>query len=246
MYSRILEPRGGGAIHLTLEGYNSNITFEVDSRCRRAQIEAYAEVNSGPTVEAIDRLALRESSEGVELVLPAEATGGTMISSFGGTSVMNISSGVVVSGGTIAIGRGDADMMINGKRIQVRGGKTYINGKLVEGDDNGAAAGDPPAVIHLRAILPPGSSAKGKSYNGDVHSVGVTQVRLKSYNGDVRALGVGEESKLKSYNGNIAVGAVGDARPQVWAETYNGDISVLDDNVRLRPKTYNGDVLYPR
>lgn len=251
MYSRILEARSAGATHLDLEGYDSNIEVVVDSGCRRAQVEAYADVNFGSTVEEIDKLALREAGGSVELHLPESAGGGMMmVSSFGsGYSSVQIGSvgrGMTVVGGTVYTGGGDGDVVVNGQRIQVRGGKTYVNGVLVDGADDGAPIGDPPATIHLRATLPPGSTLRAKSYNGNVRSDGVGRVNLKTYNGNVRATGLTEDSKVKSYNGTVTVGSDGEARPAVMAETYNGDIQVLDDNVRVRPKTYNGDVRYPR
>lgn len=244
-YSRILEPRASGPIEVNLEGYESNIDFVVDDGCRKAQIEVYADVNSGPTVELIDKLTLKESSGEVSLKLPESAGGGsTIVTSFGGTFTsvgsMSISRGRSVISGI----SGDADMTVNGQRIQIRGGKTYVNGKLVDGD--GEAGGDPPATVHLRAILPPGSIANGRSYNGDITATDVPKVRLRTYNGHLRATGLQEDSRLKSYNGNVAVGSASGRRPVVEAETYNGNIRALDDDLRLRPSTYNGNVLYPR
>ncbi len=251
MYSRILEPRAAGPIEVTLEGYESNIEFVVDDGCRKAQIEVYTDASSGPTVELIDKLSLRESSGEVSLKLPEEANGGgnvTMVTSYGrGSSFSSMSvGGMVISGGNIiSAGRGNADVTINGKRIQVRDGKTYVNGVLVDGIDDGSPAGDPPSVVHLRAILPTGSVADGKTYNGDISATDVPKVRLKTYNGNAKATGLREDSRVKSYNGNITAGAMPGTRPVVDAETYNGDIRALDNNMRLRPSAYNGRVKYP-
>lgn len=251
MYSRILEARAAGAVHVDLEGYDSDITVVVDDGCRRAQVEAYADVNSGSTVEEIDKLSLRESGGSVELHLPESASGGTMVmNSFsdGGYSSVQIGSvgrGMSVIGNQVFTGGGDSDMVVNGQRIQVRGGKTYVNGVPVDGGP-AQPVGDPPATIHLRATVPPGSTVRVKTYNGNILSTGAGQVDLKSYNGNIYATGLSEDSKVKTYNGDISVGATPGSRPEVKAETYNGDIRVLDDDIRVRPKTYNGDVRHPR
>jgi hypothetical protein len=152
---------------------------------------------------------------------------------------------VSIVGNNVFTGGGDTDMMVNGQRIQVRNGKTYVNGEPV-GGGTAQPVGDPPATIHLRAVLPPGSTVRAKSYNGHITTTDVGHVQLKSYNGSIRATGLTEDSKVKTYNGDVTVGAVTGYRPEVKAETYNGDIRVLDDDIRVRPKTYNGDVRYPR
>lgn len=248
MYSRTLEARSSGPIEVSLEGHQSNIEFVVDNGCSRARVEAYTDVSSGPTVELIDSLSLSEGRDGVSLTLPEEAGGGMVVTSYGNNfSSMSIGGGVVVSGGNIiSTGRGSTDVTVNGQRIQIRGDKTYINGRLVDGNNDDSPAGDPPSVVHLRAVLPAGSVANGKTYNGNVTADNVGKVRLKTYNGNVRAVGLTEDSTLKSYNGDIIVGAASGSRPVVDADTYNGDIRALDDNLRLRPSTYNGDVRYPR
>jgi hypothetical protein len=253
MYSRIIEARQGGPVEIDLKGHNCNVDVTVDPNCANARVELYTDATTGPTPELIDKLRLDESRGTVRLHLPEEAGGGSVqINSFGRgySSVMvNSGGGIFVGGdahGVIMTGGGNADMTVNGQRIQVRGGKTYINGILADGAGNGAPAGDPPSVIHIRVTVPAGSTARVETYNGHVRSVGASAVWIKTYNGNVRATGLTTDSRIKSYNGNLAVGAGDGARPAVVAETYNGNIQALDDDVRLRPKTYNGDVPYPR
>jgi hypothetical protein len=244
MYSRILEAQQTGPVGIDLEGYNSNIEITANPNCGAATVELCTDASSGPTVELIDKLRLTEHSGTVQLHLPAEAGGAVQINSFGRVQV-NSGSGTFIAGNVVMTGR-SADVTVNGQRIQVRGGQTYVNGVLVNGQGNGSDPGDPPSVIHIRATVPAGSTARVKTYNGNIDTIDLPGVRLKSYNGDVHATGLARDSRLKSYNGNLTVGAAAGARPAVEAETYSGDIRVLDDDVRLRPKTYNGKVRYPR
>jgi hypothetical protein len=258
MYSRILEPRAAGPTRLDLKGYSSNIEVIADNDCRRAQIEVYTAASSGPTIKLIDELSLRESGSDVQLHLPEAAGGGniTMVSG-GGFSSVNVGGMVISGGGSIVqTGRGgqtfvstaggDADMMVNGQRIQIRNGKTYVNGVEASGGGDAGDPGEPMAIVHIRATVPAGSTVGAEAYDGDISANGVSQVRLKTYNGNIQATGLVADSWIKSYNGDVVVGAAAGQRPEVGVETYNGDIRVLDDDVRLRPKTYNGDVRYPR
>jgi hypothetical protein len=252
MYSRTLEARHTGSVEIDLEGYDANIEITADPNCQRATVELYTDASTGTTVEAIDKLRLTETGRTVQLRLPEEAGGGVQVNSFGGGSYSSVSigrgnRGIVIggSGGVIMTG-GNADMNVNGQRIQVRGGRTYVNGVLVNGAGPGLDPGEPARPIHIRATVPAGSTGRAKTYNGSIATVDLPAVRLTSYNGNVQATGVTTDSRLKSYNGSLTVGARSGARPAVQAETYNGDIRALDDDVRLRPKTYNGQVRYPR
>lgn len=253
MYSRTLEARQSGPTTVDLFGYDSNIEITADPGCRRASIEVYTEASSGSTVEQIDALRLDESGGTVALHLPESASGGMQINNFSGGSFSSIqvggsNRGIVMSGGgMVTIGGGDADMTVNGQRIKVRGGRTWVNGVEVTqgGAGGGEAPSDPPMPIHFRVLVPVGSGAIARTYNTNIRVADAAWAQLKTYNGDIRAVGLSDESRLKTYNGTITVGAADGAHPAVKAETYNGDIKVLDDNVRLRPKTYNGDVKYP-
>lgn len=256
MYSRTLEPRQSGPTTVDLFGYDSNIEITVDPGCRRASIEAWTEASSGSTVKLIDDLRLDEINGKVSLQLPESSGGGTTVINSGGGmfisgnnySSVQVGRNISMSGGGMVMtGGGDADMMVNGQQIKVRGGRTWVNGvEVTQSGAGGEAPSDPPMPIHFRVLLPVGSAAIARTYNTDIRVVDAAWVQLKTYNGNIRAVGISDESKLKTYNGDITVGAADGAKPTVRAETYNGDIKVLDDNVRLRPKTYNGDVKYPR
>lgn len=249
-YSRTLEARQSGAVQLVLDGYNSEIEVTCDPFAQRATVEVYTAASSGSTIESIDGLSLRESGGQVELLLPEGAGGGQTVVSSG--DVIVTGSGVVMSGGGSMVSsfsggrRGRSRVVVNGTEIIAEGGRTWVNGQEVtdKAGKSGPAA-DPPSPVHLRAVVPAGSSVRLRSYNGCLTSTGVTRVDMKSYNGDIRATGLTEDSTTKSYNGDIAVGALPGFRPQVRAETYNGDIRVLDDDIRVRPKTHNGDIRYP-
>lgn len=250
MHKRTFEATSDGAAHVDLRGHESTIEIAADPACKTAYVEVYTEANSGSSVEAIDALPDVRGND-LQVHLP-EGVGG------GGS--------VVVSDGDIFVGRnsvrvqgrgfssfmsgvgGDSDMTVNGQRIQIRNGRTWVNGVEVtnQGGGSGGPAGDPPMPIHFRAVVPYGSSAKAKTYNGRIATDGVSVVNLQSYNGSVVAKGIAGESRIKTYNGDVTVGAAQGQRPEVRVETYNGDIRVLDDNLRLRPKTYNGDIRYPR
>jgi hypothetical protein len=249
MYTRTFEATSAGEAYVDLYGYDSNIEVVADSSCRRAYVEVYTAASSGSSVETIDALPNVRGNE-LQVHLPKGAGGGGSVVVSGGS--------VVIGGGSVSFsGRGftsmmsgvsgDSDMVVNGQRIQVRGGRTWVNGVEVT-DQGGKAgpAGDPPMPIHFRAVVPYGSTTKAETYNGDIATTDVGEVHLKSYNGDVKATGLAATSKIKTYNGNVTVGAASGLRPEVRAETYNGDIRALDDDIRLRPKTYNGDVRYPR
>lgn len=234
MYTRTFEASATGEATVDLYGYESNIEIIADPSCSRAYVEVSTDANSGPSVEAIDALPdVRGNHLRVHLPKTAGGSGGVTIVSGGYSSSM------------ISVG-GNADMYVNGQHVQVRGGRTYVNGQDVTAAGAGSAGGDPAMPIHFRAVVPYGSSAQAETYNGNIVTTDVATVQLKTYNGDVRATGLAGESKVKTYNGNVSVGAAADTRPEVRAETYNGDITALDDDVRLRPKTYNGDVRYPR
>lgn len=234
MYSRTFEATSGGEAAVDLYGYDSNIEISAEEDCFQAYVEVYTEASSGPSVEAIDALPdVRGNNLRVHLPKGTGGGGVTIVSGGGFTSSM------------ISVG-GSADMMVNGQRIQVRNGRTYVNGQEVGAGSSGASGGDPALPIHFRAVVPYGSRAEAETYNGDITALDVAAVRLKTYNGNVKATGLAAESKVKTYSGNIAVGAASGLRPEVRAETYNGDITALDDDIRLRPKTYNGDVRYPR
>ncbi len=192
--------------------------------------------------------ALRPEDEGdyFTLHLPKGEGGGSVsINSVGGMSFT--SSGDIVMtgrGGLISTGGGDADMMVNGQRIQFRGGRTYVNGVATDGGNAGPVT-DPPSPVAFRAVLPVGSALVADTYNGNVTSHSVGKVRIKTYIGDIEATGLSRDSETQSYNGDITVGSDRQAKPTVSATTYNGDIRLLDEDMRARPQTRNGRVRYP-
>jgi hypothetical protein len=249
MYTRTFEATSSGEASVDLYGYDSNIEVVADPSCRKAYVEVYTEANSGSSVETIDALPGVRGND-LRVHLPKGAGGGGVI----------VSGGVVIGGGSVSFssgrggfssvmssGGGDSDMVVNGNRIVTRGGRTWVNDvEITDKGKGGGPDGGPPMPIHMRAVVPYGSTAKAETYNGDIRTENVGQVHLKSYNGNVEATGLAVESKIKTYNGDVTVGAADGLRPEVRAETYNGDIWALDDDIRLRPKTYNGDVKYPR
>lgn len=249
MTTKTFQPRQSGPITVDLAGYNANITAVSEPGITHAQIELVTAATSGPTVDMLDNVRPNDEGDYFTLHLPKTETGGavTQINSFGGSSI--VSSGDVVMTGRggssfISTGGGDADMMVNGQRIQVRGGRTYVNGKPVDGGDTGPVT-DPPMPVAFRAFLPPGSKLIADTYNGDVTSRGVGRVRVKTYNGDVEATGLSADSEVQSYNGDVTVGSDRQSRPTVHATTYNGDVRLLDEDMRARPRTRNGRVRYP-
>ncbi len=251
MYSRTFEATSNGEASVDLYGYGSNIEIVADPACRMARVEVYTEASSGPSVDVIDALpGIRGNDLRVHLPEGAGSSGGMMVAGSGNV--------VISSGGDVAFqgrgfssfmsgGGGDSDMNVNGNRIRIRGGRTWVNGvEITDQGGGGEPAGDPPMPIHFRAVVPYGSAAVAETYNGDISVADVSQVALKSYSGDIKATGLAAESTVQTYSGDITIGAVGNLRPEVRAETYSGDIRVLDDNIRVRPKTYSGGVRYPR
>jgi hypothetical protein len=228
---------------LDLSGYNSDIEVVSHAGISHASVDLITDATSGPTVDVLNSLRPRESGDLFELHLPkgADSGGSVQVNSFGGSSF----SSVTVGGGMVMTGGGNADMMVNGQRIQVRGGRTYVNGVEVGTNAGSGSAQDPPMPIRFRAELPPGSTLMADTYNGDVISTGVGRVHIKTYNGDVRATGVDADSGVESYNGDLTVGSTGQGRPTVSATTYNGDVRLLDEDMRVRPRTRNGNVIYP-
>jgi hypothetical protein len=247
MYTRTFEATHGGEVTLNLYGHDSHIEVEARADCLRARVEVYTEASSGPSVELIEALPAPDG-DSLRIHLPKGSGGGMTVVS--GGSVVFGSNSIQVNGGDFTSSMvgvsGDASMIVSGQRIEVRGGRTFVNGKEVTETDEGGKPVEPATPIHFRAVVPYGSRVRAETYNSNVVVTDVASVHLKSYNGNLRATGVAEESKLKTYNGDITVGAQRGLRPEVRAETYNGDITALDDDIRLRPKTYNGDVRYPR
>lgn len=248
MTTRTFQPRQAGPITVDLSGYSSNIDVVSDSTIGHARVELHTEAGSGPTIEMLDALKPADEGDYFTLHLPKDAGGGSVqINSFGG-SIVQSSGNVVMSSGRggsfISTGGGDTDMMVNGQRIQVRGGRTYVNGVPVDGGAAGPVT-DPPRPVHIRAFLPPGSKLVADTYNGNVNAKDVARVRIKTYNGDASATGLAADSEVQSYNGDVTVGSDGTGRPTVHATTYNGDVRLLDEDMRARPQTRNGRVRYP-
>ncbi|MFI5895651.1 hypothetical protein ACIA5D_36705 [Actinoplanes sp. NPDC051513] len=245
MTTKTFTPRQSGPIAVDLSGYNSNIEAATDPGLTSARIELVTAANSGPTIEMLENLSADDEGDYYTLHLPKNETAGSVIVGSGNVVVggSNFSS-ISVGGGMVMTGGGDADMYVNCQRIQVRGGRTYVNGVAVDGGQGGDVT-DPPMPVHIRAFLPPGSSLIANTYNGDVASRDVASVRAKSYNGDVTATGLASDSEAESYNGDVTVGSAGLGRPTVHASTYNGDVRLLDENMRARPQTRNGRVRYP-
>jgi hypothetical protein len=190
VYSRTLEAQQPGPMDIDLEGYNSNIDVTAEDFCTRARVELYTDVSSGPTVELIDKLHLTEYTGTVKLHLPEEAGGGSV-------QINNFSGGGMFVGASVVVTGGNADMVVNGQRIQVRGGQTYVNGLPIDGAATGKKPGDPPSIIHIRATVPAGSTGRVKTYNGNVITVDLPGVRLTSYNGNVKATGLTQDSRLQ-------------------------------------------------
>ncbi len=265
MTTRTLRASTPGPVVLDLYGYGSNITVTTDPNLTHAEVDLVTEATSGSTITAIESLRLDESGNRVTLRLPDDVAGGGTTIVSGGSVV--IGNGGSVFGGDVVIGRGvsmvnqfgrggqsiistgggDADINVGGQRIQVRGGRTYINGKLADGQggSDAPAPTDPPMPVHIVARLPRGSALVAETYNGHVQSSDVTQVRIKTYNGRVTATGLERDSSVKTYNGSVRVAAARaeGVRPIVKVKTYNGGITAVGD-VRLQPSTYNGHVSY--
>jgi hypothetical protein len=259
--TRTFEPRHRGPITVDLYGYNSNMEVVSDKSITQAAIHLITEARNGPTIDMIDALRPRDTGDFYELRLPKNgpgmggnsitiSDGDVQVNSFGGVFASNVT-GMVMTGrsGFVSTGGGDVDMHVGGKHIQVRGGQTFINGRLAttEGEENLAPSDikDGPAPVHFRVELPPGSTLVGETYNGNITSTDVGKVQAETYNGDVRATGLAGDSQLRTYNGNITVGSDRVSRPTVTVKTYNGDITLLDEDMRVRPQTRNGNVRYP-
>jgi hypothetical protein len=252
MYTRTFEATSNGEASVDLYGYDSDIEVVADPSCRKAYVEVYTQADSGSSVEAIDALPETRGND-LRVRLPESAgRGGSVIVSDGDIVIGNSGSMSFTSGrwgftSMMSGVGGDSDMVVNGNRIQVRGGRTWFNGVEVTAEGGqGGPAGDPPMPIHFRAVVPYGSYAKAETYSGNITTSNVPGVKLKTYKGDVTAIGLAQESWVETYKGDVTVGAVAGQRPQVYAETYKGNITALDDDVRLRPKTYKGEVRYPR
>lgn len=246
-YTRTLTARQAGPIQLILSGYSCDIEVTATASQSRAEVDVYTSASSGPTIELIEKLALRERSGEVGLKLPEEG-GITGVVISGNGSIIQAGGGIVVGRGirmatSSSAGGSYSSVHVNGQHIEVRNGRTFINGRDVTGTTGPAP--EPMAEIHLRARVPEGSSVDLQTYNGSLTTLAVGQVELETYNGSIRATGLVGGSRLETYNGHITVGAAPGSRPAVKAQTYNGDITVLDDDVRLRPSTYNGQVRYP-
>jgi hypothetical protein len=249
MTVRTFQPRSAGPITVDLAGYNANIDVVTDPTVDRARVELHTTAASGPTIDMLDKLRPQDEGDYFTLHLPKSAGGGVQINNFGGRSVISTGGSVTMTSGRggsfISTGGGDTDMVVNGQRIQVRGGRTFVNGVPVNGGVAAGTVSEGPAPVHIRAVLPPGSKLIADTYNGNVTSTGVTRVRIKTYNGDATATGLADDSEVQSYNGEVTVGSTGGGRPTVHATTYNGDVRLLDEDMRARPQTRNGRVRYP-
>lgn len=247
MTIRTFQPRATGPVTVDLAGYNANIDVVTDPTVDRARVELHTTAASGPTIDMLDKLRPQDEGDYFTLHLPKSAGGGVQITNFGGGSVISTGGSVTMTSGRggsfISTGGGDTDMVVNGQRIQVRGGRTFVNGVSV--DPAAGPVTEGPAPVHIRAVLPPGSKLIADTYNGNVSSVGVARVRIKTYNGDASATGLADDSEVQSYNGDVTVGSAGTGRPTVHATTYNGDVRLLDEYMRARPQTRNGRVRYP-
>lgn len=245
-YKRFLEASTAGPVQLVLRGHNASIEVRMDPRVWRVTVQAYTDGGSQETIRVIDELALREHGGTVGLTLPkaAEADGGqgSVIASVGGIVIGNNTTMIQSFGGG-----GYSSVYANGQHIETRNGRTYINGADVTDTiaKTNAAGGGPRSQVHLRAIVPPGSSLQATTYNGIITVAGLDEVDLETYNGHLTVTDLVRDSQLKTYNGHIKAGARSGHRPTVQAATYNGNITALDDDIRLRPQTRNGRIIYP-
>jgi hypothetical protein len=141
-----------------------------------------------------------------------------------------------------------SSMQVGDKLIEHIDGRTYINGKMVDGDeDDNVTPSDRlapmPTVLHIRAIVPASSDLYAETANADVRSSGVRAVGIRTHIGQVSASGLSGDSWVSTATGDVIVAALTGARPIVKVNTATGDITAIGD-VRLQPQTVTGSIRY--
>lgn len=187
---------------------------------------ATAEI-SGPQ-DVIDGTRERMSGGAWEIVLPDDATGGTMIvSSRGGRTVIrgNVTSGVVIGGGS------------RGTVIQ-SAGRVVVNGVDVTDVVSSRSGGDT-GPVRVTVRLPAGSSLETDIGTGHVRCRGpLAAITAESLSADLEA----EEAagiRAHSTSGDIRVGHL---TGQAALSATSGDITVIDAAGTVDAHATSGDI----